>query len=96
MTDDDTELTCEYISDEDGALDLDSEHVEPNGQLVCEATADRVVRGKSGAALELGAIAVCDDHADYLVGDAELDWADNALPLEKYAEIKRVSEEQDL
>lgn len=80
--------TCEYVSDEEGALDLDSERLLDDGTLVCEAEADRVVRGRSGPALEFGAIAVCDTHADYLVEEAELDWEDNALPLEKYARIQ--------
>lgn len=85
--------TCEFVTDEDGVTGVGSEEVQDDGTVVCTAGAERVIRLKTGRGAQspfsMGRRLVCNDHAVYLVNEAELHWEHAARSVERELEIRQ-------
>lgn len=70
------EITCQYVSDEDGELGIESEEWDDRGGLSCTAEAEHTLRPKGGWHIrEFGnRVPFCDSHAKYLVDEAKATW----------------------
>lgn len=72
-------VQCEHMSSEANALGVDSETIDEDGHLSCEAEAEDVVRPKHLKGVPpAGKVPMCAAHAEWVVEDAPQNWVYDA------------------